>query len=275
MIKLAVFDLDKTLLDDKSQLPEEFDNYVQLLKEEGVKTGIASARTFFSIEELFGEKMQYLVGSCDNGNTIFHGNKATVLNNWKEEEIRYLISFLDRDPDVALIFSGMKYYYADPVTVERCRTHGREWMADRIKSIDQAIEEGVEICNCHYICFWENYPSILECVEEKIAGPLKEVQARFDLMEAGYGWVAVCAKGGGKAAGIRSLMQAEDATPEETSVFGDSENDISMFSEVKFSYAMKNGSPSAIAAARFITEEDNNHNGAMKAALACARANRE
>lgn len=271
MIKLALFDLDKTLLDDKSRLPEEFDRYIELLEEEGVKPGVASARTFFSIEELFGDRMEKLAGTCDNGNTIFDGHSYKVLNCWKPEEIRYLISFLDRDPDIALVFSGMEHYYADPLTVERCRSHGRAWMADRIRDIEEAIADGVEICNCHYICFWEDYPSILECVKEKLDGPLKEARENWDLMEAGWGWVAVCAPGGGKAAGIRSLMKEEGVTPEETMVFGDSDNDISMFREVKFSYAMKNASPTAIEAAAYITEEDNNHNGALKAALKRAK----
>lgn len=275
MIKLALFDLDKTLLDDKSRLPEDFTSYRQFLEAEGVKVGIASARTLFSIEELFGDQINFLAGTCDNGNTIFDGHSYQVLNSWKPEAIRYLISFLDRDPDIGLIFSGMEFYYADPLTKERCISHGREWMAERIHDIEEALAEGIEICNCHYVCFWEKYPSIMDCVQEKLDGPLKDAKENWDLMEAGWGWVAVCAKGGGKAAGIRSLMKDRGVTAEETMAFGDSDNDVSMFREVAFSYAMKNASPTAIEAAAYITEEDNNHNGAMKAALACARKEKE
>lgn len=272
MIRLAVFGLDKTLLDDRSRLPEDFDRSLQTLKAAGVKVGVASARTFFSIQELFGDRMELLTGTCDNGNTIFHGNRARVLNCWKEEDIRYLLSFLDRDPDIGLIFSGMEDYYADPLTVERCRTHGRDWMAARIRSIDQAIQDGVEICNCHFICFWENYPSILACVEEKLRAVFYDVDQDFSLLEAGWGWIAVTKAGGGKPAGLRKLMEAEGAAPEETCVFGDSDNDVPMFNEVKYSYAMKNAYDSVKAAAAYITEEDNNHNGAMKAAIARAVA---
>lgn len=267
MIKLALFDLDKTLLDDRSRLPEEFDICVQQLEERGVQVGIASARTFFSIEELFEDRINKLVGICDNGNTIFEGRDYRVLNSWKKEDIRQLISYLDRDPDIGLVFSGTEKYYADPLTAERCRTHGREWMTERINDIEEALAEGIQICNCHYVCFYEKYPSILECVEEKLKGPLKEAGENWDLMEAGWGWVAVCVPGEGKAAGIRSLMKELRADRDETMVFGDSDNDISMFQEVKHSYAMKNASSTAKSAAANITEEDNNHNGALKAAL--------
>ncbi|MDO4616718.1 MAG: HAD family hydrolase [Lachnospiraceae bacterium] len=267
MIKLALFDLDKTLLDDSSRLPQEFDLYRQKLEEEGVKLGIASARTFFSIAELFGDRLDRLAGTCDNGNTIFDGNNFKVLNCWKEEDIRYLISFVERDPDIGLVFSGTEEYYTDPLTVERLHSHGRGKLAAFVRDIEEAISEGKQICNCHFVCFYEGYPSMQECVEEKLAGPLQELQENWDLMEAGWGWVAVCVPGEGKAAGIRSLMREYGAGREETMVFGDSDNDSSMFREVKFSYAMKNASESAKKAAGYITEEDNNHNGALKAAL--------
>ncbi|MDO4489752.1 MAG: HAD family hydrolase [Lachnospiraceae bacterium] len=267
MIKLALFDLDKTLLDDKSRLPENFDEYVNLLEQEGVKVGIASARTFFSIEELFQEKLERLAGICDNGNTIFQGPDYQVLNSWKKEDMLYLVSFLDRDPDIALIFSDMERYYADPISIERCISHGRDWMAERLHSLQEAMDAGARISNCHYICFWETYPSIFQCVQEKLQGPLKECCESWDLNEAGWGWIAVCAPGGGKAAGIRSLLQEMKLTGEEAMVFGDSDNDISMFGEVKYSYAMKNASPAARAAAACVTQEDNNHNGALRAAL--------
>ncbi len=267
MIKLALFDLDKTLLNDKSRLPEEFDRYREMLEQEGVKMGIASARAFFSIRELMGERLPGLAGTCDNGNVIFDGNKSSIIRAWSPEEIRYLISFLDRDPDIGLIFSGTERYYADPLTVERCAAHGRTWMSEQVRDIEEAMAEGITVCSCHYVCFWEGYPSVLECVEEKLNGPLQEPGRDWDLCEAGYGWVAVCPPGSGKAAGIRSLMKQYDAGPEETLVFGDSDNDSSMFREVRFSYAMKNASEQAKKAAAYITAEDNNHNGALKAAL--------
>ncbi len=271
MIKLALFDLDKTLLDDKSRLPEEFDTYVKLLEKEGVTVGIASARTYFSIEELFGERIVHLAGTCDNGNTLFEGRNTEICKCWKAEDIRELQTYLQGDPDVGIVFSGREHYYSDPLSVERCIAHGRGWMADLANDIDEAVAQGIEICNCHYVCFWEQYPSMMECVKGKLEGPLKGAGKKWDLMEAGWGWIAVCEPGGGKAAGIRKLMEKMGVTAEETLVFGDSENDISMFREVKYSYAMKNASPSAKEAAAYITEEDNNHNGALKTALARAR----
>ncbi len=268
MMKLALFDLDKTLLNDQSRLPEEFDRDRQFLEQQGVKLGIASARTIFSIKDLMGERMEGLAGTCDNGNTIFDGNEYWVLSDWKQEDIRGLLSYLDRDPDIGLVFSGTEKYFADSVTAERFRSHGRDYMADRTADLEEALAEGRQICSCHFVCFYDGYPSILDCVKEKLAGPLKEARKDWDLLEAGWGWVAVCPPGGGKAAGIRRLMKELKVLPEETMVFGDSDNDSSMFREVKFSYAMKNGSDQAKAAAAYVTEEDNNHNGALKAAIA-------
>ncbi len=271
MIKLALFDLDKTLLDDKSRLPEEFEEYRRSLEAEGVEVGVASARTIFSIAELFGDQMQYLTGICDNGNTIFRQGDSEVVNSWDAADIRQLISYIHKDPDLGLVFSGKEKYYADPDTVRRCSEHGRGWMPPLISDIEEAIAEDIVICNAHYVCFYEEYPSIMDCVEEKLAGPLKEAGDIWDLKEAGWGWIAVCPPGMGKAAGIRRLMKEMDLTRSEILVFGDSDNDISMFGETDFSYAMKNASPAAIEAAAYITEEDNNHNGALKAALTRAK----
>lgn len=273
MIKLAVFDLDRTMLDDASRLPADFDESVAKLKGLGVQTAIASARAYFSIAELFGERIVNLAGSCDNGNCIFNGYEYTILDCWQPEEIRYLQTFLPEDNGIGVIFSGAEHYYADPVTVDRCRQHGREWMVEHLLDIEQAIADGVQISNCHYICFWEDYPSIEAAVKAKLGGPLKEVRSDWALLEAGWGWVAVIKPGSGKPKGIRTLMKIMQATPDETCVFGDSENDVPMFKEVTHSFAMKNADASVKTAAAYVTEEDNNHNGALKAAIAIASKN--
>lgn len=46
-------------------------------------------------------------------------------------------------------------------------------------------------------------------------------------------------------------------------VFGDSDNDLSMFTHAYYSFAMKNADHFIKSKARFVTQDDNDHDGVM------------
>ncbi len=59
------------------------------------------------------------------------------------------------------------------------------------------------------------------------------------------------------------MMERLGVSPDETMAFGDFVNDMSLMSACTHTYAMKNGHPDIIAAARHVTEKTNDENGVI------------
>ncbi len=74
MIKLAVSDVDGTLLTKGSKIDDGTLDAIEKLKESGIHTAVASGRTYGSLEKLFArvEKNLYFI-CCDGAVTVYNG----------------------------------------------------------------------------------------------------------------------------------------------------------------------------------------------------------
>ena len=70
MIKLGVFDLDGTLLDNEGKLPQSFYDDVNTLNQKGVHVAIASARPARFLFEIIDRNADILI-SGEDGNIFF------------------------------------------------------------------------------------------------------------------------------------------------------------------------------------------------------------
>ena len=86
----------------------------------------------------------------------------------------------------------------------------------------------------------------------------------FEVKPSGDCWIDMNKKGQSKADSVVFLQKKLGISEEETMVFGDSDNDLPMFKHAYYSYAMKNADHFIKSKARFVTEEDNDHDGVMK-----------
>ena len=80
---------------------------------------------------------------------------------------------------------------------------------------------------------------------------------------AGYG-LEITKAGANKGTGLLKLAEILGISPEETMAIGDAENDIDMIIAAGVGIAMKNGSDEIKSVADYISDEDNNHDGAAK-----------
>ena len=70
-------------------------------------------------------------------------------------------------------------------------------------------------------------------------------------------WADLQARGVDKGRALRELQDYLGVTPEQTAVFGDAGNDLSMIAQAEFSFAMENASADVRAAARFLAPSNN------------------
>ena len=81
-----------------------------------------------------------------------------------------------------------------------------------------------------------------------VSDRLKEaVKGEYDIMRVGHGWTEVGILGVSKGQAVLDYAARYDIKPEEIMVFGDSENDLSMFKIAGRAVVMENGMESAKA----------------------------
>ena len=259
MIKLGVFDLDGTLLTSEGRLPETFRTDVELLHGRNVSVAIASARPMQFLFEMFDREMDLLI-SGEDGNIFFRGKQLLYARYLSAELIARVQALTAGRDDVAVLYTGLDDLIVSAEHYIRFIAWGKgQFMPEAPKELT-----GYEkICKIHVLC-----RDGVGAAGRMASSVFAELSGDADVSESGYGWIGITGKDSNKAAAVRFFQKHLGIRDEETAVFGDSSNDIPMFKLTGYSFAMKNAAPDIQQKAGFITEEDNDHNGAMKTLIA-------
>lgn len=259
MIKLGVFDLDGTLLTSKNKLPETFYQDLELLHSRNVSVAIASARPAQFLFEMFDRDVDLLI-SGEDGNIFFRWKQLLRVRYLPAELIVRVYATTAGHDDLAVLCTGPDDIY---VSDEHYRRFAAWGLGRFLPEKPKDLTANAGICKVHVFC-----RDGVEAAKRMIASPIfTEMRTGCDMTESGYGWIGITAKDSNKAAAVRYFQKYLNIGNDETAVFGDSANDIQMFELTEYSYAMKNAPADIRQKAKHITEEDNDHNGAMKALL--------
>ena len=258
MVKLGVFDLDGTLLTGDGRLPETFWQDLELLHGRGVSVAIASARPARFLFEMFDRDTDLLI-SGENGNIFFRGKRLLHARYVSAGLIGRVYAMAAERDDLAVLCTGPEELYVSAEHYRRFEEWGKgQFMPDAPKEWT-----GTEKC-CMIHMFCRDGTGAAGRTAAAVSAAL---EGRCDVHESGYGWIEIAEKDSNKAAAVRFFQEYLKAGCDETAVFGDSENDVPMFELTKYSFAMKNAPAGVRRKAGYITEEDNDHNGAMKALI--------
>lgn len=264
MIKLAAFDLDGTILNDAGELTNETKDYLLNLIKEDILVVPCSARPYSEFPDWFKEEksIPYLV--CLNGGEVIDNSTDVIIVNNKltgdvalkatkylENKTKLFTFNIDES-----MFSTMEVYeYLKPQNtpfkdgmfnyVNRYYTpHYRDFLktSDNIGKIHVCVDSDEERE------MLLQYAQDIEGVSVTSSHP-----QNIELLHPHAS----------KGDGLKSIMDIFNINKNEIITVGDNENDISLIKAAKHSIAMVNGKDSLKAHAKYITELDNNHDGAI------------
>lgn len=250
MIKLIVTDLDGTLLNEKKELTQiTIDTLIEAQKQ-GIKIVLATGRNYQSLKPIYTKlKMDQfntgaIVGVNGEETFYFENNEYEKIADLSANQAMYLLKKLslmmfnvqlmndlrikDYCPKLLYFFKKIvfkiKHYNLDIGFEGIMKNHT---YINRSTFIDHSI-------NKVGIAQLDVYLSLML--------PLVRYQLKddYDVLKVSKGWAEIMPKGVNKGSGVLRVMEHYNILPKEVLVFGDGENDLSMFDVTSNSFAPEN-----------------------------------
>lgn len=245
MIKLIVTDMDGSLLNDKKQLPHDFEEVLQQLFSRGVHFAIASGRTYLTLMshfEHYQDKMQFI---CDNGATVYKNGKCVYKSLVKREDWLRIALACQNRKGVAAVVNGLNGNYLLPYKHDVALAKiieggfGSLCVVEDMSKIDDEIYK-IGVCDSSGP---EN-------------GLYNEISAicgdSLDAVLSGPVYMDVMGKNINKGSAVRHLQRELGIDAASSMGFGDYFNDAQMLKSVDHSFMMANAHPGLKQFANFV-----------------------
>jgi Cof subfamily protein (haloacid dehalogenase superfamily) len=257
MIKLIATDMDGTLLDDQKRLPAAFPQLLSLLEERQIAFAVASGRSYPALQILFGEKTDSLFLICDNGAHVRIPGQEPVYQYLPFSVVHAVLDLCQQLPNVVPVLCGVEGIYY-PISA-------RESFQKEISNFY------VQFSALEYPALYKLTDPIIKiafCAMDGASQTLytalhAQFGAEYELVISGAVWMDLMCKHVSKGMALARLQERLQITPEETAAFGDYQNDVSMFTQAYYSYAMGQASAEVKAQARFVAPP-NTENGVVR-----------
>ena len=235
MIRFIVSDIDGTLVPEGgSGLNPEYMEVIRTFAGLGVQFAVASGRQTSSIDAMFHEVRDLVYYLGDNGASILKGGVS-------EKELRldreFMVDFLEElkgIPGQRLLFSTREGCYTDDKDESFSRLIFGEY-----KGAGKVVEDiSPYMDTCIKLSLYCEGGS--RAIYDQLYERWKD---RFVIHVSGAKWVDINALDATKGQAVRWIQEVHGIRPEETVVFGDNYNDISMMMQAGRSYASELSHP--------------------------------
>ncbi|MBP5291834.1 MAG: HAD-IIB family hydrolase [Lachnospiraceae bacterium] len=239
MIKLIVTDMDGCLLDKDNHMPPNFAEAFELMKKEHVVFAAASGRSIDGLRKPFGQFADSMTFITDNGARIYHEGR------WIAE------TMLTRDDYMPMLEDIRRYDGVLPVACGETTA----WVEHADEITDEMRHELLKYYPSWKECYFDSIPErvmkfallYFDDIEKNIYPYFKKYDnERICVQVTAYVWIDIYLKEVSKGSAVGKLQQILDISPEETVIFGDYLNDISMADFAAMSCAPANAHPDVI-----------------------------
>ncbi len=235
MIRLIASDMDGTLLNEKSEVPEGTCELIHNLWAEGVRFCVSSGRPYQFLHAVFEPVAKEMDFVCSNGCNVVIQGKTVDRELYSYEALMRLKHLCDEFDSLHMVVhdeNDRAFLLDDPAKVVRFeKTIAKQWDFYPIPAVPPPIMNimtGSIACDNETSIMDIAYLFNLEMGQDFTFAPTDN--SSMDFMPAHVN----------KATGIQQVMEFYDVLPEETIAYGDSMNDYDIFRMVGHPTAMSN-----------------------------------
>lgn len=254
-IRLVCADMDGTLLDPSGDIPDELWGLVRHMRDRGIAFVPASGRQYWTLLDMFTDISDGLTVIAENGALVMRDGVEVSSTPLEHPVIRTCILGA-RDQvalghDCGLVLCGKRAAYLERVDERFARRalryyHRTERVADAIDLMDR-IDSGEVDDEIVKVALFD-----FEDASVPGGATLGRFAPDHQYVVSGRNWVDLMSAGVDKGEAVRALQRDMGIGREQTVAFGDFPNDLGMVRAAGESFAMANGHPEVIAAARHV-----------------------
>lgn len=255
MIKLIATDMDGTLLNDQGQLPTDFSATFSRLKEKNIIFAAASGRQYFSLRKTFLSVKEDVLFIAENGTLVMYKEEELYFHPLQKEHIPELLSIAKNVDNAYTVLCGKRSAYIES-TDQRFIDEVEKYYVkyEVVDNLQDVQDDVLKISICDFtdaeknanVAFAPNYADKLQVT---VSGKM---------------WLDITHKTASKGTAIQYIQEKFNISFEQTMVFGDYFNDVTLLQNAFHSYAMENAHPDVKKHARF-NAQSNNNNGVIQA----------
>lgn len=234
MIRLIASDVDGTLVKDGSgSINPEYYDVISRLCEKGITFCIASGRQYTSVRRLFRPVSQRLLYIAEGGGVLRSNTEVYHIEPLPQEYIHEFLEDCRRcsGTDRVIATPDMTYTETGYTSMYNLLKDSYGFDVENLDSFEQApLEQVVKISLFH--------ETDAESACSRTLIP--KWKDKFQIACSGNQWVDCLSPNTSKGNALKVLQKHLGISPDETMVFGDNMNDISMLHQAKYSYAVGN-----------------------------------
>lgn len=252
MIKLIASDMDGTLVNDEGKINEKMFGLINDLHEKNIKFAAASGRFYSQLSRNFERIKTSMIFISHNGALVKYNNRGKTIYSSciSAKDIDHVTNLKREFGEEVFLGAAEDAYIVNPsqTILEEFKFVEVPWV------IVKAFKEVK--CPIYRVTYY-----IKNGVKQETVEYLKNnLNENLEFVVSGDKWIDIMNKGTSKGSAIKILQEKFNIDENNTMVFGDYYNDLSMFKEAYYSYAMENAPEDVKKHANFIAE-NNNKNG--------------
>ncbi len=260
-IKYFYFDMDGTLLNDQKVLSEENIFALKKLMQAGYKVGLITGRPDYMIKkEMAKIKPNLPLVSINGGKIIDTNNKILNFNLIDSKTFKKISNFLMTNNITFLAYGeDIMYYYLH----DKKNSNFINRYKNTINNLETKFKWELKSFGSLDVDFYKIFIFTKE-ITNGLTTKLKEFINTFNdiyCVNSAPGSLDVMPSGISKGLGLKILEQNKIIDLKKTFVFGDAENDISMFKLAAISVSMQNANEIVKKATTFVNKFSNNESG--------------
>jgi len=261
MIKLAVFDLDNTLLKSDKTLDNKTIDALKTLDQMNIKTVLATGR-IYQMAKPFAQVLK-LNGPivCNNGAQIVTLDDETPIHEHivSKRAQSKAIDYAIENNYTHIVYTKEGIYTSSKNRLDVYNEWNHKYPISKISLTLSDDVKKLKSLDAFKVLIVIDEPSQFQVA--------KDYFKSFDYMNAtqsSENFLDIIPKGINKGQALDVLMQHYKVHNDEVLVFGDSDNDAEMLKKAGLSFAMKNGTKKALASAKYQTDFTTNEGGVRK-----------
>jgi len=255
-MRLIATDMDGTLLNNNYEIPLEFGDILEELKERDILLSIATGRHYLDASKKLSKYKDDLLFICDNGAGVFYKGECLFDNYLDKKTVDKIVSIGREIEDAYTVLCGNEgLYIEDQKGMELIKKY---FPGDvPMTKVDSLLDVKSRISKVNMFDMANAEANSYEHFKKY------EIE-NVSITPSGFYWLDIMNKDVNKGVAIKKAQSRFNISYDETMVFGDYLNDLEMMESAMYSYAMKNGHDKVKQVANFETKYTNDENGVIK-----------